>query len=76
MLGISYPVTQHCISEQSPVLNRETAQYGLLLPGSRKIQIQVSSTFEGVYYQKLGIHHKVHLEGQITEVHLIRNCFL
>jgi len=39
MFGISHPVTQHYISEQNPVLNREIVQYGLLLTGSGDTQI-------------------------------------
>jgi len=77
MLGTSYPVTQHYISEQSPVLNREIVQYGLLLPGSRVIQLQGNSTFMECELSKTGdTKLKIHLEGQATEVHVIRNCFL
>lgn len=39
MFGTSHPVTQHYISEQNPVLNREIVQYGLLLPGNGDIEI-------------------------------------
>jgi len=39
MFATCHPVTQHCIAEQNAVLNRQIVQYGLLLPGSRDIQI-------------------------------------
>lgn len=52
-------------------------QYGLLLPSSRVIQIQSNSTFLECELSKTGdTKLKVHLEGQATEVHVIRNCFL
>ena len=77
MLGTSYPVTQRYISEQSPVLNREIVQYGLLLPGSRVIQILGNSTFMECELSKTGdTKLKVHLERQATEVNVITNCFL
>jgi len=71
MFGTSHPVTQHRIQYLTDIV-----QYGLLLAGSGGIRIEVNGTFVECELSRTGdTKLKVHLKGQATEVHLIRNSF-